>query len=212
MMQTPKAILRILLVLAIFCIISALGGIVVAARGQQWYMLAFEVIVLITAVPCLLLALRPAAGGHAMAMFCLGGVVGVTAALIDPNLVKAIIQRQSPNLQPVGGVNILPWLLARFAVGGLLGVLSALSILIRRPAKSFPLLAKGILFGLPVAAAAAVVVIPSMRGKLIGLPPVGLIVLAIAGTVILGALISISGHLIIRAFAVGLEEPEPARS
>ncbi len=200
-----------MLALALFCAVTALAGMVIAALGQQWYMLAFEAVVLITAVPCAILAARREGSGHAMAMLCLGGVVGVTATLIDPNLVKALIQRQAPNVQPVGGVNIMPWLLARFACSALLGVMSALTVLLRRPGRSFPLLLKGIAIGLPVMAVGVAVVVPSLRNKILGLSPVGLIVLAIAGTVILGALISASGHLIIRAFAVGLEEGEPAR-
>lgn len=211
MTPTPKIILRIMLAVALFCGVTAVAGMVVAARGQAWYMLAFEAVVLVTAVPCAILAARRDGSGHAMAMLCLGGVVGVTAALIDPNLVKALIQRQTPNVQPVGGVNIMPWIVARLVCGAALGAMAALTVLLRRPARSFPLLLKGIAFGLPVMAVGVAVVIPSLRGKVLGLSPVGLIVLAIAGTAILGALISASGHLIIRAFAVGLEEAEPAR-
>ncbi|MBL8745936.1 MAG: hypothetical protein JNK58_06220 [Phycisphaerae bacterium] len=206
MNHTPKIILRLLFVIALFCVVTAVGGIVIAARGQAWYALAFEVVVLVTALPCVRIGAGRAGSGHAMGMLCLGGVVGVTAALIDPDLIKSLIQRQTPRVQPIGGVNVMPWILARLALGGVLIGMAALTVLLRRPARSFPLLLKGMAFGLPVLMGAAAFLIPSLRGKLTGLAPIWLIVLAIAGTALLCVLVSASGHLILRAFQVGIEE------
>lgn len=212
MTTTPTIILRLLLAISLFCLVSALAGMVIAFKGQSWYMLAFEFVVVISAAPGLMIGAGRVRSGHAMGMLCLGGVVGVTAALIDPELMKALIQRQTPKVDPVWGVNILPWILARLAAGAVLVGLSALTVLLRRPGRSLPLLAKGMAFGLPVLVCGGLVLVPSMRGKLSALSPVSLIVLAIAGTAVLCVLISASGHLIIRAFQVGIEdEGEVAR-
>lgn len=212
MNPTPTILLRGALLLALFCLATSIAGVVVAVRGQAWYVLAFEIVVLITAAPTAWVLAGRARAGHAMAMLCLGGVVGVTAALIDPELVKAIIQRQKPNVQPIGGVNVMPWILARLAAGGVLCAMSALAVLLRRPGRSFPLLFKGIALGLPVVACLAAAAVPSMRARFTGLSPIWLIVLAIAGTAVICVLISASGHMLIRAFQAGIEdEAEPAK-
>lgn len=203
MNQTPTIILRLFLVLAAYCLATAAAGVFVAWRGQQWYVLTFEVVVVLSALPCIGLAAKRGRPGHALGMLCLGGVVFITAALADPELVKAMIQRQTPRMQAVGGVSLMPWILSHIVVGvGLIG-LSGLTVLLRRPGRSFGLLAKGIALSLPVLACGAAVVAPSVRGKIFALPAVLQIVLAIAGTAILAALVAASGHLIIRAFEIG---------
>ncbi len=212
MTTTPKIILRLMLAISLFCFASALAGMLIAFKGQSWYMLAFEVVVLISAVPGVMIGAGRVRSGHAMGMLCLGGVIGITAVLIDPELMKALIQRQTPKVDPVWGVNILPWILARLAAGVLLVGMSALTALLRKPGRSFPLLAKGMAFALPLLVCGGLVLVPSMRGKLAALSPVSLIVIAIAGTAILSVLIAASGHLIIRAFQVGItDDGEAAR-
>lgn len=212
---TPRPILMLTLLASLFCVITALGGIVLASIGQRWYMLAFEVCVLVTSVCGVLLGLGKLRAGPAMSIVCVGGVTLVGSILAEPAIVARVVQGSTSVIPPIAGVNIVPWVYARVLIGLGLVALAGLTVLLRKPRVSLPLLVKGVLLGLPVAASGAFVVVPGLRSMVLSLPTLGQIILAIVGFFVIGALVSLSGHCLIRAFEVGAmmdesEEPKPA--
>lgn len=190
--------------IAWFCALSPLGGGFIAFNEQRWYMLAFEVVVFLTASTALATNLRRGRGGQAMCMFVLGGVVGSAAVLSEPSIATRLIQGGSGS-GAATGFDVLPWALARIACGLVLVGLACLTVLSRRPRTSLLLLAKGAGLGLPVLAAAALFLIPSARTQILNLPLIPSVLLVIFGSAVAGVLISLSAHCLIRAFEVGVD-------
>lgn len=211
MPRTPRFILLIVLLIAAFGVLTSLAGIPLAFIAHRWYLLAFEAVVLVSCLSGVMLGAGRFPSGHALGMLSIGGVMVITGALSEPALVARFIQGGTSAAQPVAGVNIVPWLLARIGLGMALIALSGLIVLMRRPGLSLPLLIKGMLFGAPVLAVGVVFVSPSLRGRLTNLPDIAQVLLAIVGAAVIGTLITISGHCIIRAFEIGAIEETPPK-
>lgn len=212
-MAPPPRIISLLALLAsLFCALTALAGIPLAAMDQRWYMLAFEVVVLVSSSIGVLQGLGRVQTGPAIGMLCNGGVVCVAAILSEPTLVANVMQGSRNPIPPLLGISILPWILARLGTGAALIALSGLTVLLRKPGESFPLLVRGVLAGAPVVALAAAMVLPAVRGRFLALPGLAQVMLFIVGVFVVGVLVSISGHCIIRAFEIGaVSEPDPRR-
>lgn len=204
-MGTPPTFIRLgCLILSGFCLLTAPGGMYIAATTGRWYMLAFEVIVLIASITGVLTGLGRLKSGPAMSMFATGGVVGVCAVLSEPNFVSRVVQGGGG--QTSAGFNLVPWIVARVLVGGGLVGLAGLTLLLRRARVSLPLLVKGVLLGLPVVCGAGAMLVPSVRAAVQSLSMVQSALLVVFGCFLVGALVSLSGHCLIRAFEVGVED------
>lgn len=217
MIGAPRAILFSALALCAYCAVSALGGIALGFRAQQWYLLAFEVTVLLTAITTIVHLRSRKQTGQAMAMLVTGAVVGAGAVLSVPTIVAGIVQGGGGATLPIAGVNIIPWFLSRIGCAVLLMGLGGLAVLLRRPGASFGLLLKGVLLGLPVLACLGLLATGNGRQTVMNLPPAALIVVVVVGLFVICVLTSISGHCLIRAFEVGVEpesqaSPKPAKA
>ena len=205
--MTPvPLILRIAcLLLAGFCLLTSPAGIYVCAVHGRWYTLAFECVVLLSSLGAVLTGLGKVRFGAAMSIFVTGSIVAAAAVLSEPTLVARVIQGGGGSA-PASGPNLVPWVVARLGAGvGLVGI-SGLILLLRAPGVSLMLLAKGVLLGLPVLAAGALVVVPSLRAKLMALSPMPAVFLSVIGVAVLGVLVSLSAHCLIRAFEVGAQK------
>lgn len=206
MPPTPRFLLVIVLLASGACALSALGGIALGVLGAAWFLLAFEVIVLLAGIMGVLVGIGRFRDAPALATLCVGGCVLVAAVLSEPTFVARLLQGSAGAAQTIAGVSLLPWALARAATGAGLIAVSALIVLSRRPAQSAPFLLRGVLYGAPVFAILAALVVPSVRGSLSGLPLSAIVAIAIAGFFVLGALFSVSVHNIIRAFEVAIPD------
>lgn len=204
MIAPPKFILVLCVLLSGFCLLTAPAGIYVAGTSGLGYVVAFEFVVLLAAAMGVLTGLGKLKSGPAMSMLCTGGVVFAGAVLSEPRLVARVLQGGSGGAA-TGGVDLTPWVIARVICGlGLCG-LAALTLLLRRPGVSFPLLVRGTLLGLPVLAVLAALLIDRTRAMLADLSPIPSALLAVFGCLLMVALVSVSAHCIIRAFEVGIQ-------
>ncbi|MGH7130581.1 MAG: hypothetical protein ACREJO_01355 [Phycisphaerales bacterium] len=188
-------------VLSALTVLSALGliGVSFTQRPPAWFLILFEVPVLIAGAFGLLLAKGSRFGGvsgPAMTLLCIAGCVGAGSLMGYVGTGRA-----------VAGMSLTKVMVGLAALAAAFGVLSALHVLLRKPALSFPLLLKGVLFGLPL----PIVAFCAMRGigqaQYQALPEVAQIVLALLGMLLVGGLICACVHLVVRAFQVCLEDP-----
>jgi hypothetical protein len=203
MHRTPRTILVAVLLSSLLAALAAAGGIVLAARDRHWYMVAFQCVAFIASVMGVLIGANRIRTGQAIGMFCTGGVVSVAAVLSQPSIVGDLLEKKTIPTAMVAGVDIVPFAAGVVAIGAGLAWLSGLTVLMRRPTESFRLLIKGVLAGLPAVLAVGAMVVPTVRSTLVGLNPLAQTILVIVGTAVLGVLVSISGHCIIRAFEIG---------
>jgi len=97
-------------------------------------------------------------------------------------------------------------MIGRAGLAAALAVLSALHVLLRKPALSLPLLLKGVLVGLPLPIVAFCVMRGVGQTQYQALPEVAQILLALLGMLVVGGLICACVHLLVRAFQVCLED------
>ncbi len=204
MTQPPRLLLILVLLISLVCALSAIGGVVLAVLGDAWFLLAFEVVVLLASGMGLMIGLGKLRDAPALGTFCIGGCVLVAAVLSEPTLMARVLQGGSSAPKTIAGVNMLHWSLARICAGATLIIISALLVLSRRPAASIPFLVRSILFGLPVVATLSVLVAPPVRSTLVALPLAAIVAIVIAAFFVLGALFSVSAHNLIRAFEVAI--------
>ena len=114
--------------------LSALGGGVLAVSGSQplWFFLAFEIIVLVAAVFGVVVGRGRFSDAPALSLLCVAGSVAAATLF---GFLRARDTITVVDMQTV--------LLARWAACGVLGCIAGWTVLARRPAKSLPLLARG---------------------------------------------------------------------
>lgn len=175
--------------------------------GFAWGLFGFELLALLGAIVTLLVTFGKVKVGNylPMAIACFLGTLLVGAVFglfVDAKSVAAD--------DPV----IISWiyrtLYFRLLVIALLGLIAAIDVY-RRDPRSWGLALRGVIFMIPILAAGAWI-------KLNGLPstsnaagepsPIGMMIILLSGLG-LGILFSIAGHLLIRSFEVGFEEPTP---
>lgn len=206
MPPTPRILLLLVLLASLLCALTAVGGIVLGVIGQAWFVLAFEIVVLISGLMGVLVGIGKFRDAPALATLCVGGCVLVAALLSEPTFVARILQGASGAAQTIAGVNLRPWALARAGTGGGLIVLSALMVQVRRPSQSFPFLLRGALYAAPVIASVAALAIPGLRSTLATWPLTAIVALVLVAFFVLSALVSISAQNFIRAFEVAIPD------
>lgn len=206
MPPTPKMLLLPVLLISALCLLSAIGGIVLGVRGGAWFLLAFEVVVLIAAFMGVLVGVGRFRDAPALATLCVGGCVFIAAVLSEPTFVARVLQGSASAAQTIAGVNLRAWALGRIGAGACLIGIAGLMVLVRWPSRSLPFLIRGALLGAPVVASLGVLVVPSIRAGLIGLPLTAIVSIVIVAFFVLGALFSASVQNLILAFDVGIPD------
>jgi hypothetical protein len=186
---------------------SALAGMVASVAAPDrpaWALFGFEFVTGVAGVLGVIMGWGRFREAPGMALACIAATVLVAAALGYKSL-------QPPVL---GGVSLRPFLLGRAACAVLLAATGAYCVLSRNP-RSWPMFFKGVALAMPLAAAAGVAAVPAARAlvaSMVGSSLLATIVSAVAAFVVLGVLACASAHLIIRAFELGCDDHDPARS
>lgn len=171
---------------------SSLAVLALALLNEptSWYLVGFEVVILVAAVMGMTSAMKGLRDGPAMTLLCIAGAVGVGSLLGYVGSGRVLM-----------GWSLKPLLLVRLVDAAALAAAAGAIVLLRQPKATFPLLGKGMLFGAIVIATVGVAWI--FRGSINGASgPARVGALAALGVVTI-VLVSASGHYIIRAFSVG---------
>ena len=198
----PKAILGLAFIISLVCGASALAGAALFLMSGQWFSFGFEVSVALACFFGVLAGLGKFKDAPAITLMCTGGALFVGATLAEPYIASRMVGDALP-ATVVGGMSILPFALARLAAGLVMLGLAGAIVLLREPGRSLPLFFKGVAFGIPVVVALGALAVPGIRNAALGASVVLKLPLGIAAGVVLGALLSISGHCIINAFVAG---------
>lgn len=190
----PKPVRMLTGFIAAVVLLSAIAMVVLAIAVPPkplWMVAALEVVVALTCVVAIPLARGGYREGPGLALACVAGAVFMCSAL-------GYFSAQGV----VGTVSLKPWIAARVALAGLLGASAAMTVLIRNP-KSWGVLVKGVLLGLPPAVMAGLIVL-GKAGALMksneGAAETIRIGAIMVGGVIMGGLFCASVHFVIRAF------------
>lgn len=169
-----------------------------ANARPAWTLFGFEVVI---AVSCWF-GVRVGRGAYrdapGLALACVAGSV----------VVGSVLGYLSLNPPTLGGVGVRPFLGLRLLGGAALAGAGAACVLSRHP-RSKALALKGVLLGAPVAAAAAVLIVPALRAGIapvFQLGPTAQLALAAGAFVLLGGLLCASVDRLIRAFELGRPE------
>lgn len=178
-------------------VLGAVASIALMPR-PAWTLFGFQVVTIVAAGLGIVMGFGTFRQGPGLALACIAGTILVAAVL-------GYISVQPPE---IAGHRLRPWLVGYVAASAVLGLLGAWCVLSRDP-RSLPTLVKGLVLGLPVLMAGAVVLMPAARGlarSLMGGGVVGTIIVSVAAFVILGAFLCASADLIIRSFEYGRHE------
>jgi hypothetical protein len=204
MVKTPTILLRAELALSALAALSALVVGFMAMNQDRFFSLGAEALVLVAGVFGVLAGLGRFAHGPALAAACVGGSFAVAAGVsgIESGVIPSL-QGERIDLAIVG---------SRVALAALLGAISGLMILSRRPGRSVKLLLIGIIMGSPIVAVAA-----AWRAGLVArfeeaVPTVAFQISVLAAGLVGVVLLSISIHCLIRAFEIGVDAADPAES
>jgi len=199
---TPKPILAAALLLSIALFVGTVFGFVRTIRDGAWLSIGFEGVLGVSAVIGVIGGLGGFRASHALTFASVGGaaiVCGVMAFVSsgaapgDPRLlIRAIASDPLTASRLVAGASM-------FGCAGLI-------LLLRRPRESARRLAWAALLGAPPALCAIAMRIDPIRRAVLGLPPIVLAAIAFFGFFLLGGLVSVSLHNLIRAFEIGRAE------
>lgn len=195
----PRGIGLFIALLALLVLISAMVGI--GAAGLQtprvWFMLGFEVAILIASAFGVLIGLGRFAEGPALGLACVAGVIAAGSLL-------GYLAGQG-NL----GVDLKPFLLARAMAAAGLAVGAAVAVLMRRPKLSLPRLSIGAICAVAFLATCAAAW--KFSSSLANMGTIGGALVGLLGSVAMLGLLAAAVHLLISAFEAGSLD-EPARS
>ncbi len=204
--RTPLWIRLAAALLALGLGVTVIWGTPRALQAPLWPIgLGFEAVILASAVMGALVGLGRFRASVPLALLCVGG----------SGLIATMFGHLSSGVS-VGATGIVGRLIAMMTdplSGARLGVcagilmLSALTVLGRRPTESTRRLVWAAATGAPVIIAAAAWMVPIVRSSVMSLPAVALAMLAtLLGLLGIG-LVSASVHFVIRAFEAGAEFP-----
>lgn len=216
--KPATALIRtVTLVLCAICALSALPWIWMSIShfgGFAWGLFGFELIVLFGCLMTMLVCMGRVKVGMAfpMAIACLIGTILVGAVFGLYVDARAIVG-DNPTIGPW----VIRTVLFRLGVIGLLSLLATLDVY-RRDARSWGLVIRSAIFMLPVLAVVGwlkVKGMPAVNDSAGEPSPVLMIVILLAGLIV-GILLSIGGHFLIRSFEIALPEsnsdPKPDKT
>lgn len=206
----PRALLVTTGLVAAVVALSAVGGIVLGAMGRQWFLIAFDSVVLLSCGFAALLAVGKFRDAPALTTLIAAAATFTGAVLVEPSVATRFIQGGGGTTGTViAGVPLIPLALARLVAALALGGLAVLIALSRRPKESAAYLLRAALLAAPLALVAGAVMVPGVRSWAMNLPSAAQTLVVILGFFVLGALFSVSVHNLIRAFEVALPENDP---
>lgn len=183
--------------IGVSAIVVAVLALTANAR-PAWALFGFEAVI---AVSCIF-GVRVGRGAYreapGLALACVAGSV----------LVGSVLGYLSLNPPTLGGVGVRPFLAARLLGGAALAGAGAACVLSRHP-RSRSLALKGVMLGVPVAASAAVLIVPALRAPIapvFRLGPTAQLAVGAGAFIVLGALLCASVDRLIRAFELGRPE------
>jgi hypothetical protein len=206
---TPPKSLRVLILLA-----SAVGGLAGAAAlyaaafeasAVLWATVGFLVVLLISAGIGLLAGIGRFAPGYGLASLCIAGGMAGSALFAWRDLASNI--GRDPRIGPL----LLPWLGLEGICAVVIVLAGGCAVLSRSP-RSWGALVRGVAFLVPAGVLLGAGYfgwgrIPTEdSGRVIALS------LLLVGGIVIGALVSIGGHHLIRAFETTAENPSSSRS
>lgn len=194
----PRGIGLFVSVVALLVLLSALVGI--GAAGLQtptvWFLIGFEVAILVASAFGVLIGLGRFADGPALGLACVAGVVGAGSLL-------GYLAGQG-NL----GVDLKPFLLARAMAAAGIAFGAGAAVLLRNPRLSLPRLGIGI--GCAVGFVIACALAWRFSASLAHLGTVTGALLGLIATAIMLGLLAAAVHLLISAFEAGSVEESAA--
>ena len=203
MSKTPTILLRAELVFSALALLSAPVFAFVAFRGEHYFMLASEALILVAGVFGVLAGRGRFPAGPAMAAMCVAGSIFTGAVLggfetqVLPNL---------KNQEPV----MLGAVFGRLGLAGLIAALGTLMILSRTPAASTKKLVWAVVTIAPVVALAAAWKLGFVARAAESLPEAAFQIGVLAVGMLVIVLVSIACHCAIRAFEIGVNAGEAA--
>lgn len=210
MNELPTPIRFVCLAISLILALSAVAGIVLGIVGADYFLAGFELVVLVASGFGVWAGLGRLPGVETMTMVCLAGVVFVGALLGAPSIVAGLIQGGTGLKAEVAGLPLMPWIVGRLIASAVLAGLSAFVVL-GRERSSLRYLLTGVIVGVPVIILAAALLLTPLRSYAASLAAPVQVFLALVGFFVIAALVSVSGHNLIRAFEVGIEAGLPAR-
>ncbi len=179
-------------------------GLAELAFGQPgpgpFWMTLFQVCALVACIMGVLGGAGRFSSGPAMTPLIVGGVLLMAGALSEPSLIRAGM----PRLE-VMGLPLRPLALAELVFALLLGGLSVLVVLVRRPGKTLPKAAIGMVLVAPALILAAGLLMPAVRAQMLGWSPIVLTMAVLGVLAVAGVLLSVGAQFVIRAIEIGIE-------
>lgn len=191
--SVPRFLSLAALAISAVVLISALMGSVFAATREppNWFVLGFELLVVIAGVFGVLFGLGRFRDGPAVCLLCVAGAIGACSLLAYQTA------------QQIPGSLAQGWLVGRALAAAALAVLAGLSVICRAPGKAMPDLIKGgIAAGLFVGSAAGLWL---ARGAIASLEGWLQFTLWVVAAIWLLVLLAPATQWLIRAFARPLE-------
>lgn len=190
----PRMQSRILKSVGVVSLLVAISSVAAIAGGllnspPAWFLVCFELVVLLAAVFGMLAARGRFAEGLPMTILCVAGAIAVASALGYLGADRQLLGR-----------SLKLFLLARMLAAGFLGVAAAADVL-RHDPRALGVLGRGLICGIiPIGVLAAywkggAAALASMDGTLRAL-------LYIFAFLVLGAMICASVHMVVRAFQI----------
>lgn len=165
-------------------------GVGAFATPHPYFMLGFEVVILIAAAFGVLIGMGRFSEGPAIALACVAGTIGIGSLLGYLGAGRQL-----------GSVNLTPFLYARGAAAGVLALLAAVTVLKRHPGQSLPALVRGAASG--VAFAVVIGGLYLIRAQVIAYGPLAKIAMVIIGGIVGLGLFAAMTHYTIKAFEAG---------
>jgi len=179
-------------------------GIAELAFGQPgpgpFWMTLFQVCALVACIMGVLAGAGRFSSGPAMTPLIVSGVLFMAGALSEPSLIRSGM----PRLE-VMGMPLRPLAMAELVFALLLGGLSVLVVLVRRPGKTVPKAIIGVVLVAPALLLAVGLLMPSVRAQLSGWSPVVLTMAVVGVLAVAGGLLSVGAQFVIRAIEIGIE-------
>jgi len=207
----PIALRLLCLIIAVPVALSAIAGTAYAIKNNLTLLTGFEISTLFASMFCVLIGLGKFKDAPAIGMLIAAGAILTAAALGDPALGTFI--RSRGNAQPTPGtLNLVPFALARVAAAAAFAMLATCTALAQKPATSLRFLFSGIALMTPLAGIVAAVAVGSIRSAILGLNGITLAAIVVTTMIVAIAFLAASGHMLIKAFEVGMPENRDSAS